>query len=279
MNRLAYVVLALTLAGPVLAGESVNQKLNADPDGDVVIEVVRGHVSVQGWDKNEVSVQGTRDDDSVDFTVERHGKVINIRDEVEHGFFHGALVGHGTSITVMVPRANGVKASLVSVDADVQGISGPVRIETVSGDIKASNLNGDMQLGTVNGDINAQAGSTRIKLKTVSGDIHFDNTKPIDQAEVSTVSGDVNLDSAIGDDGELTMKSVSGDLNLKLQGQINGRINAQTGPGGRISNSLTEDRPEKSRYVGEQSLKLRLGDGGADISASVVSGEITIAKH
>lgn len=279
MNRMVSVFLALAIAAPAMAGEPVDKSLKADSDGDVVIQITRGNVSIAGWDRNEVTVKGTRDDSSTGFTMERHGKVITIEDKVEHGMFHwGSLTGKGTSIKVMVPHDNGVKESLVSVDTDVRDIRGPVRVDTVSGDIKADNLGGDVQLDTVSGNIIAGTNSARMKMKAVSGDIKVNNGKPIRQAELSTVSGNVKLDSAVSDDGELTMKSVSGDLVFTFRGKLNARFNAQTGPGGNISNELTDARPEKSRYAGEETLKLMLGDGGADISASVVSGDITLRK-
>ncbi len=279
MNRMVFAVLALVIAAPVMAGEPVNKSLAADPDGDVVIQVTRGNVSIAGWDRNVVKVEGTRDDSSRKFIMERHGKVITIKDEVEHGMFHwGSLSGAGTSIKIMVPHDNGVKASLVSVEAEVRDIKGPVRIDTVSGDIKAHNLGGDVQLDTVSGNVIARTSSARMKLKTVSGDIRAVNGKSIHQAELSTVSGDVKLDSAVSDDGELTLKSVSGDLNFTFRGKLNARIDVQTGPGGKINNYLTDAKPAKSHYVGEESLKLMLGNAGADISASVVSGDITLRK-
>ena len=279
MNRMVFAVLALAIAAPVMAGEPVNKSLAADPDGDVVIQVTRGNVSIAGWDRNVVKVEGTRDDSSRKFIMERHGKVITITDEVEHGMFHwGALSGKGTSIKVMVPHGNGVKESLVSVDTDVRDITGPVRIDTVSGDIKADNLSGDVQLDTVSGNVIARTSSARMKMKAVSGDVRVNNSKPIRQAELSTVSGDVKLDSAVSDNGELALKSVSGDLTFTFRGKLNARVSAQTGPGGKINNDLTGAKPARSRYVGEESLKLMLGNAGADITASVVSGDITLRK-
>ena len=57
------------------------------------------------------------------------------------------------------------------------------------------------------------------------------------------------------------------------------RFNLKTGPGGDIENGLSDLRPDRERYTGAESLELRLGQGGADVDASVISGTITIRRQ
>ena len=48
---------ALPLAA-LAGGRSVDRKVNAEPNGEVVISNVSGTVDVRGWDRNEVQVTG-----------------------------------------------------------------------------------------------------------------------------------------------------------------------------------------------------------------------------
>lgn len=111
---LSLVTLALlpVLSSAVLAGEPVNLSLDADAKGEVSIEVVRGEVTVIGWDQNKVSVEGTRDDKSERFVFERQGNTIRIEDDVPNNLNRG----EGTKITVKIPRGNNLRVDLVSAD-------------------------------------------------------------------------------------------------------------------------------------------------------------------
>ena len=77
----------------------------------------------------------------------------------------------------------------------------------------------------------------------------------------------------------MELESVSGDLTLVFRGEVSARISAETGPGGDIENGLSMDKPEKERYVGSETLDIKVGNGGADIDASLISGTIRFARE
>src|SRR3990167_9150573 len=136
MNKLLLSLVALALL-PVLspvatAGEEIKKSLEADAKGEVSIEVVRGTVTVIGWDQNTVAVEGTRDDRSERFVFERNGNTIRIEDEVPNSLRNG----EGTKITVKVPRGSSLQVGLVSADPSVREIAGRSDLSTVSGDMK-----------------------------------------------------------------------------------------------------------------------------------------------
>ncbi|MFT5102166.1 MAG: tellurite resistance-related uncharacterized protein, partial [Planctomycetaceae bacterium] len=69
---MAVCVSVLLILGSVsgFAQESVQEIKNARSDGYVRINVLRGEISVEGWDKNEVSVIGTLDESMEEFIFE-----------------------------------------------------------------------------------------------------------------------------------------------------------------------------------------------------------------
>ncbi|MBI2994256.1 MAG: DUF4097 family beta strand repeat protein [Gammaproteobacteria bacterium] len=276
MNRLIPTLMALAAAWPAAAGETVNQQVEAAADGEVVIEIVRGMVSVEGWDQNSVSVVGTRDDESDEFSVEREGNVITIEDDVHSMRFSR---GKGTDIAVKVPRRNSVKLSVISADIELRDLSGDVRAESVSGNIGATNAGGDARMESVSGNIKVFTAARRVDAESVSGDIEIDNSAALSRADLSTVSGNLTLRSALDPEADVELESVSGDVTLNFRGEVNARISAETGPGGEIENGLSAAKPDEERYTGAESLEMKVGNGGADVDASVISGTIRFTKE
>jgi DUF4097 and DUF4098 domain-containing protein YvlB len=296
MNKLLLSLVALALL-PVLsssadAGEAINKSLDADAKGEVLIEVVRGEVTVIGWEQNKVSVEGTRDDKSERFIFERNGNTIRIEDDVPNNLNRG----EGTKITVKVPRGNSVNVSLVSADLSARDIAGRSDLGTVSGNMKldklghevdAESVSGNIELRgagkdvaieTVSGDIYAHITADRLHAESVSGNVKLRNEGALKRGDFSSVSGDVSIESAISNETDVEMESVSGNLELLARGEVNARIEAETGPGGDIINELTNDAVEEAEFTGAESLDIKVGNGGGRIQASVVSGEIAFRK-
>lgn len=293
-GMLSLVTLALlpVLSSAVLAGEPVNLSLDADAKGEVSIEVVRGEVTVIGWDQNKVSVEGTRDDKSERFVFERQGNTIRIEDDVPNNLNRG----EGTKITVKIPRGNNLRVDLVSADLSVRDVAGrsdlasvsgnlkldklghEVDAESVSGDIELRGAGRDVSVESVSGSIYAHVTADRLHAESVSGDVKLLNEGTLKRGEFSSVSGDVRIESAITADTDIELESVSGDIELTARGDVNARIEAETGPGGDIINQLTNDAPDEAEFTGAESLDIKVGNGGGRIQASVVSGEIAFRK-
>lgn len=290
-SLIALAVLPL-LGSAAWAGEAINKSLDADSKGDVSIEVVRGEVTVIGWDQNKVSVEGTRDDKSERFVFERQGNLIRIEDDVPNNLNRG----EGTRITVKVPRGNNLRVDLVSADLKVNDVAGSSKLASVSGNLKleklghevdAESVSGDIELRgagkdvsveTVSGNIYAHITADRLQAESISGDVRLRNEGVLKRGDFSSVSGDVSIESAITEDTDIELESVSGNLELIARGEVNARIEAETGPGGDIINQLTNDAVEEAEFTGAESLDIKVGNGGGRIQASVVSGEIAFRK-
>lgn len=292
MLNLVALALLPVLSTMASAGEPVNLSLDADAKGEVSIEVVRGDVTVIGWEQNKVSVEGTRDDKSERFVFERQGNTIRIEDEVPNNLNRG----EGTKITVKIPRGNNLRVDLVSADlsvrevagrSDLASVSGNLKLdklghevdaESVSGDIELRGAGRDVSVESVSGNIYAHVTADRLRAESVSGDVKLLNEGSLKRGEFSSVSGDVRIESAITADTDIELESVSGNIELTARGEVNARIEAETGPGGDIVNQLTNDAPDEAEFTGAESLDIKVGNGGGRIQASVVSGEIAFRK-
>ena len=290
MKTLIVSALCLTTGG-VLAGEKVDKSLDAATDGVIEVEVVRGEVTIEGWDKNVVQVVGTLDDRSEKLIFERSGKNIRIEDDVPNNL----RSGEGSKLTIKVPRQSSLNVDVVSADLNVSQVKGKSELSTVSGDLRATDLgdevelksvSGDVKLkgagkiltiGSVSGDVHADVSAERINGETVSGDLIIASAGRVSRANLESVSGDIKLDAALADDVELDAETVSGDITITAMGAVNARLRIETGPGGDITNRLTNDKPSRS-FINSNSLDVKVGSGRGQFKMETVSGDITLQK-
>ncbi len=292
MKMFMLSLLSVMISGVVYGAESVDKSLDVDAKTDVSIHVVRGKISVTGWDKNVVQVKGTLDERSEGLAFEKRGGAIIIEDKVPNNLNRG----EGSNLTIFVPRTVNLDADTVSADIAVKEIAGRSEIQSVSGDINAEKLGHDVELQSVSGDVElkgagreiemesvsgnvkAHVTAQRLVIESVSGDITVRNEGELTHGDFTVVSGDVELESKLADDVDLEMESVSGSLKLNVRGNVNAHIQAETGPGGDIVNELTNDVPDEAEFTGAESLDIKIGNGRGRIDASVVTGDIEFRK-
>ncbi len=292
MKRFILSAVFVAIGQSIWAGETIDQSMDAEANVSVVVTVVRGKVSVTGWDKNSVNVRGKLDEKSEGLRFEKRGSSIVIEDKTDNNLRRG----EGSDLTIYIPRGGNLEVELVSADLSVKDIAGRSELQTVSGDIVAEKLghvvemesvSGDIDLKgagrevsleSVSGNIKAHVTAQRLESETVSGDISIRNEGELTQGDFSVVSGDVQIDSALSNTIDLEMESVSGRLTLFARGHVNARVEAETGPGGDIVNELTNDVPHEEEFTGAESLSMKVGDGRGRIRASVVTGDIELRK-
>jgi hypothetical protein len=69
---------------------------------------------------------------------------------------------------------------------------------------------------------------------------------------------------------------VSGDIVLKFKNKtVNARFDLDTGPGGDIENSITNDRPDSS-FIGSEEISFTSGNGDGSVELNTMSGTIEL---
>jgi DUF4097 and DUF4098 domain-containing protein YvlB len=177
----------IVLLGPwslAHASKSIDERRPADPTGVVEVSNLAGSVEFDAWDRPEVQVTGTVDDnvERVDLNVTGNRTSINVV------FGAGMSMRRGEArLLIHVPATSSVSATLVSADIKVSGIRGDVKLQTVSGDM-SGDVGGDLHASTVNGDVRMTArGARTIEIKTISGNIHLSGGSG--EVDITTVSG------------------------------------------------------------------------------------------
>ncbi len=242
-----------------LSGKSIDERRPLDADGRVTVSNVAGNINVAVWDRNEVYVSGQMGSgvERVDISGDAAALSIAVRLPKRAHTYAG-----DTDLKLYVPATAQVELESVSADIAVDGLKGPLRINTVSGDARVSVKSGQIAVTTVSGDLTLRAPSSTTRVNSVSGDLHVSGAQGELAAE--TVSGNLELEG--GKFSLLRLKSISGDMRVAVTLTEQARVTAETLSGG-ITMSVPRDLP------GVAVLSSFSGDTGIDGVQPVESRE------
>lgn len=291
MNKLITFTALIFISSSLCAGDPVDRSLEADPEGTVEIKVIKGRVNVQGWNQSIVQVKGTLDDHAEGLVFERDGNRIKLKVEIPNK----TMGGKGSDLTIHLPQPSQLEASGIATDFSITGTKGAVEINTISGDLALQRVDGPITSGSISGDVRITEAAGQVEVNTVSGDINLDGSgNTYELATVSgdvrlrapllsnlkgaTVSGDMEIRTGLSAAAKVGLDSVSGNIALFVQGDINARFDLETGPGGDIRNKLSEEMPAAEKYTGAESLSIKLGSGSGRVKMETFSGTLSISR-
>jgi len=178
--------------------------------------------------------------EAVDVNNAENAVIISTKKEGSESKFFGFGSTSQGSVVIQAPYKSPITAKTVSSDVTINDFQSDILIKSVSGDIDAKNILGDLSAITVSGDINldhikhcselvSKSGDIALndchvtgQLKSYSGDISFKNST-IDTAEIAVFSGDISL-QPVDIDGDLYIKSFSGDIKLLIPASVRDKI-------------------------------------------------------
>ncbi len=262
MKRVGFFAIQLALmlvaAGLTSASAKSNrasekfQKLCAlSPGGTVSLQNVNGNVEITTWDKNEVKIEAEKfaddggDLDDLQIEVDATGDrvAIDTKYPERRDDHHGHALG--VNYILVVPRgANLDKIKIVNGEITISGVAGKVMATAVNGTIHTTGLSNGCELETVNGKVDAEFTSLQARAGA-------------------------------------KLKSVNGSLVVRLPADAKADIKA-TATMGHISNefglqSSRQDEDHSFVKVGD-SLRGKIGGGGASVRLETVNGSIRIVK-
>jgi DUF4097 and DUF4098 domain-containing protein YvlB len=258
MHRILSAALLTTFATPALAqrGDFHWEKALA-AGSEVSIHNINGDIKVVPSTTGRVEVTGIKRGNSEYFdrikaTVQESSRGISVcvlnddtdsycDDSGSHTHSRGDRDWHNVSMNleVAVPANVQISAGSVSGDVDITGARGDVSASSVSGDIKLMGLHASsVQANSVSGNVDV-----RVDELTGTGAFSF-----------HSVSGDVTLEVPRDFGADLTMSTVSGDINSDFPITLgNGRMS-------------------------RRSLSARIGAGGRRLDVSTVSGDLRLRQ-
>lgn len=285
------LALCACLASPLLfAATPIDQTRPLDPHGKVEIDNLKGRIEVRAWDRNEVHISGSLGAGVEKLVIEGGGDDLVVRVQYPKR-------SNGTEPTLLklqVPLRASLDVDSVSADIDIDGVaSQQLGIETVSGNVVAAAAPRRADIDSVSGDLRLTLNSDDVRIETVSGDavlkgrlggeVHGETVSgklSIDslggrlrRLTAGTVSGDTVLAVGLADGGEIRSETVSGDVLLRMPADLSARVSGESfsgdleAPGAKI---------RKEEFGPGSSFEQRYGSGAGDVHIETFSGDATL---
>ena len=174
-------------------------------------------------------------------------------------------------VHVAVPRDVAVRLGTVSAEGLLAGVQEDSAVSTVSGSVVVDGTRGRLSTNTVSGEIAVRDHHGDLRVNSVSGEVAASGELVVVQA--TTVSGDLLLDT-VAPSSSFTVSSVSGDVTVRLPLDKGLRATAHS-----VSGRLVVDGQEyKGTSPGQRSVDLSSGDGSCHVTATTVSGHVTVLR-
>jgi DUF4097 and DUF4098 domain-containing protein YvlB len=125
----------------------------------------------------------------------------------------------------------------------------------------------------VSGDVWIQQVGQKLVAESVSGDVHVD-VATVPELSVKTVSGDVELRANPQDTSRWRVETMSGEVLAKLPVQASAQLSMQTFSGD-AECELGQTHPRN----GGKTTQVRLGNGTGRLEFSSFSGDIRVIKQ
>lgn len=161
--------------------------------------------------------------------------------------------------TVRVPAGTHLAVGTVSGDVSGRGLRGDTEARSVSGDVDLS----DVEAGTVE----AQSVSGNITLERVNAAV----------VGAETVSGDVEFSGEVRPRGEYDLKTLSGDILMRIPRGAGAQVRGSTFSGDFISSFEITTRAS-GRFMRRQRIDGQIGDGSARINVESFSGDVELRE-
>jgi DUF4097 and DUF4098 domain-containing protein YvlB len=116
---------------------------------------------------------------------------------------------NGVTVRIDVPSGSDVDVKTASADVELNGLIGDLSAKTASGDVTADDAAGDVRVATASGDLSVETVGGDLRMQSASGDVQVVSVNG--RAEVSGQSGDIEV-AAVGDGADI--RSASGDIRL-----------------------------------------------------------------
>jgi DUF4097 and DUF4098 domain-containing protein YvlB len=224
---------------------------------------VTGHIKVTNWfgGDNEDRVKRI----TANPPIQQNGNDIRI------GHMDDAELRRNVSISyeIVVPQETQLHSHTGSGNQRIEGIRGPVEVDSGSGDLKLSSIGDTVRAGAGSGSIEIDGVKGNVRLKTGSGTLRAINIAG--GFEGSTGSGNLTLEQTAS--GAVRADTGSGDVELR---GVHGSLEARAGSG----TIHVDGEPTGGWMVhtGSGTVQLKLPSGASfDLTAHTGSGSISLS--
>jgi len=266
MNKLSLRAMALSallaLIAVTASAQDFQRSYNLGAGGSVSVRNISGDVIVNGYDGQAIivtAIKSGRDRDRVNIEDRSGGSTIDVRVDYPDRCDNCDV---DVRFDVKVPHNIAYKFNSFS------SVSGNVKVTGVTGELTAKTVSGETTVNNVNGSVNATS---------VSGNVHVGKVEGAVSAKSTSGEVEVEILSLEGAAAAMEFSSVSGDVHVKLPGNLDADVRLSTMSGG-----LKTDFPltiEESKYGTGRKASGRIGNGSRPLKISTISGDVSLTRQ
>lgn len=289
-RRPLLLAVLLALSATAHAATPIDQIRPLDPTGRVEIENLKGRIQVRAWDQPQVKISGALGDGVEKLVVEGDSRNLMVKVQYPKNSGWGGNKTGPTDLVLMVPLRAELDIESVSADVDVTGVApATVSIESVSGNVVLTGAPREVDVETVSGDQRLTVNSADVQAESVSGNLVLRGRM---NGEVSTETVSGNIDVIVNGErvNELSANTVSGDADIRTALASKGEIKLESVSGdltlvlpkdvsaevrgSSFSGSLSAPGAKiiKPEHGPGSSFSTRYGNGDGEISIETFSG-------
>jgi DUF4097 and DUF4098 domain-containing protein YvlB len=196
--------------------------------------------------------------------------------------------------TIEVPVGMGLTVNGISSDIDVRDVCGEAELQSVSGEVRLACAQGNVSVQSVSGDVTVGDVRGRLEVTSTSGDVTVHNARAdvtahsvsgdvvLDRVEgqdvsAETVSGEVGFGGPIREGGRYRFQSHSGDVTIRPDGALSATISVSTFSGDLESDFPVTLTPGQGRFRPRE-FEFTVGSGNARLTLASFSGTIYLRR-
>jgi hypothetical protein len=255
------------------------EKTFATPEGcDLVVENVRGEISVEGWDRPETEVVAVHRKGQAEIEITQDGRKVIARTKHERQALAWLdwLTKGGPPIvdyTVRVPVTSNLKLSNVNGPIGASQVQGRIKVNNVDGSASLHAIGGEIKAETVNGSLKATKLDGTAKLNTVNGKMEVGGGV-LTELKADTVNGSIAVEATLSAEGSYNFHTVNGSCHLTVPPEFRAHVSAH---GVNMSVDCQIPSESVSRRFGNWEGTIGTGDGPtAEIHFDTVNGRLRI---
>ena len=259
--------------------DEINQTYQLAPGARVEVSSIRGRVEIANSDTTTAEVQIIRtartraDLEYHKIEVEQTGNGLVVRgvQESEDRRHQNVQVNH--QVILKLPRRIDLSVSSISGPLKVGDVDGQTQVSSISGSAKIGNVGGELRVSSVSGSLDVGNVGAEARVTSISGNARLGQVNG--SLEVTSVSGAMNASLVSLSPQGITIRSVSGSVEIAFKSEVNADFNAEN-----ISGDVHLDVPNVIRDSEARSpnVRARIGTGGTPITISSVSGSIRLTR-
>jgi DUF4097 and DUF4098 domain-containing protein YvlB len=278
----------VTLASGALAAlaflQQIDTTVTAQQGQRLVVDSYGGDIAVKTWGRNAVRVEADPPS-RTEVEVSSSSGAVSVRSEGRRG--PPASIDY----TITVPAWMGLDLSGVYSDVTVEGVRGPITVETVQGEVDVAGGEGTVSLRSVQGSVKLRGAKGRIDVHSVNDEVRISESSGEITAETvngdvvlervdatslnaTTVNGDLGYDGPIRNGGRYTLSTHNGDITLAATPTTSATITVST-----FSGDFESDFPVPVRETRKgRRFGFSLGSGSAQVSLESFQGTIRLVS-